>query len=221
MNEATSPTATPHSPRNPTERRCSRRHFLHAAGMLAASAPMLRWQSLQGAQLAGRYNTRVAIAPCASYGDEVRNALRNCFDLLGGIGPLVKAKTVTVKINLTGTNFQPFHNRPVGETYITHFATAYALAQLLLEAGARRVRFAESTNSRSNLQTSLVYAGWALKPLEALGDIQFEHTRNLAPAQATATSASLSAATSSRSSSSTAHTRTPTCWSRCASSSST
>jgi uncharacterized protein (DUF362 family) len=179
MNKSSSPLAWPCPSGTSATQPCSRRQFLHTAGLLAASAPLFRWQALQAAPSAARYNTRVAIAPCASYGEEVRTALRNCFDLLGGIGPLVKAKTVTVKINLTGTDFQPFHNRPVGETYMTHFATAYALAQLLLEAGARRIRFAESTNSRSDLQTSLGYAGWDLKPIEALGKVQFENTRNL------------------------------------------
>jgi len=47
--------------------------------------------------------------------------------LLGGIGSLVKGKTVTIKINLTGTNFTPFLDRPVGETFMTHEATAGGL----------------------------------------------------------------------------------------------
>src|SRR5512140_3592841 len=56
----------------------------------------------------GASRNTVAVASCRSYGPEVQTALGRCFDLLGGIGSLVKGKAVTVKINLTGTNFAPF-----------------------------------------------------------------------------------------------------------------
>jgi uncharacterized protein (DUF362 family) len=92
---------------------------------------------------------------------------------------LVRGKTVTVKVNLTGTNFAPYLGRPVGETFMTHYATAQALGSLLFEAGARRVRFVESTQSKSSLETSLDYADWDVKALQALGKVEFENTRNL------------------------------------------
>ena len=126
-----------------------------------------------------RANARVAIARCPGYGSQVRAALANCFDLLGGLGSLVKEKTVTVKINLTGTDFSPFLGRPVGETFMTHFDTALALGALLFAAGAKRVRFVESTQSKAKLQGSLVFADWDVKALEALGKVEFENTRNL------------------------------------------
>lgn len=125
----------------------------------------------------------MAIAACTGYGEEVRRALQQCFELLGGIRALVKGKTVTVKVNLTGTDFRNFLNRTCGETYMTHFATAYALAQLLIEAGARRIRFTESTNARAGLQTSMDFAGWDVKGLEGLGKVEFENTRNLGSSQ--------------------------------------
>ena len=86
---------------------------------------------------------------CRTYGPEVRPALEKCFDLLGGIGSLVKNKTVTVKLNLTGNSAKPLLGRPIGETYTTHYATAMALGSLLFAAGARRVRLVESTQSRT------------------------------------------------------------------------
>jgi uncharacterized protein (DUF362 family) len=126
-----------------------------------------------------RGDAKVAIVSCRSYGPEVRPALHECFDLLGGIGSLVKNKTVTVKINLTGTNFTPFLGRPVGETYMTHYSTALALGSLLFSAGALRVRFVESTTSRAELAETLALADWDVKTISALGKVEFENTRNL------------------------------------------
>ena len=78
-----------------------------------------------------RANARVAITRCAAYGPAVRPAMAKCFDLLGGIGALVKDKTVTVKLNLTSTDFTEWLGRPVGETFMTHFDTVRALADEL------------------------------------------------------------------------------------------
>jgi len=119
------------------------------------------------------------MVPCRSYGPEVKEAMAKSFDMLGGIGSLVKNKTVTVKLNLTGTDFSNFMDRPVGETFMTHYATALALSSLLFEAGAKRIRFVESTTSRSDLTGSLSMADWDLKALTALGPVEFENTRNL------------------------------------------
>jgi len=134
---------------------------------------------LRAAAPTSRSDAKVAVTFCRDYGSEVKAALRRCFDLLGGIGSLVRGQTVTVKINLTGTDFRPLFDRPVGETYMTHFSTALALGALLFEAGVRRVRFVESTNSRAPLETSLGFAGWEVKTLAALGEVEFENTRNL------------------------------------------
>jgi uncharacterized protein (DUF362 family) len=169
----------------------TRRNFLQRGLVFAAGAPLAltlgRNKLLaaegnveaSGAARVHRADARVAIVQCRSYGPEVRAALDKCFDLLGGIGSLVKDKTVTVKLNLTGTNFAPFLERPVGETYMTHYATASALAAALFAAGARRVRFVESTQSKAELESTLALADWDVKALEALGKVEFENTRNL------------------------------------------
>jgi len=169
----------------------SRRSFLQRSLAMAAGAPLafeFGQHSLLGSEnasasaqmLAGRRtDAKVAIVPCRTYGPELKPALNKCFDLLGGIGSLVKHKTVTVKLNLTGTNFSNFLDRPVGETYMTHYATALTLASELFAAGARRVRFVESTTSRADLAASLRLADWDVRALEALGEVEFENTRNL------------------------------------------
>jgi uncharacterized protein (DUF362 family) len=166
----------------------NRRRFLRWSATLAAGAPFALRQGNPVAAAAeaiastgkpSRANANVAIVPCRSYGPEARAALARGFDLLGGIGPLVKNKTVTVKLNLTGTNFAPYLDRPVGETYMTHYATALALGSLLFDAGAKRVRFVESTQSKAPLEATLALADWDVKALESLGKVEFENTRNL------------------------------------------
>jgi len=129
-------------------------------------------------------SAKVAVVPCRDYGPDVRAALDRSFDLLGGIGGLVKNKTVTVKINLTGSKFGAILDRPVGESYMTHPATAMALAAAFFGAGARRVRFVESTNLRQPLEKTLADAGFDVNALKALGNVEAEDTRNLGSARA-------------------------------------
>ena len=149
---------------------CARTGLLAAETAVGSGETTLR---------SSRFAAKVAIAPCRDYGPEVRPALEKCFDLLGGIGSLVKNKTVTVKLNLTGNNVRPLLGRPIGETYATHYATAMALSSLLFAAGARRVRLVESTQSRNVLEATLIEAGWDVPALTALGKVEFENTRNL------------------------------------------
>ena len=169
---------------------CSRRRFLQTTSLITAGAPFALSTAadiLAGAQPAAKSfaDAKVAIAACRTYElPEVRAAFDQCFDLLGGIGSLVQGKTVTIKINLTGTNFTPFLDRPVGETYMTHEMTARALVAGLFQAGAKRIVFVESTQSRSTLEGTLALAGWDVKALSALGDVQFENTRNLGTGKA-------------------------------------
>src|SRR5664279_100404 len=145
-------------------------------GLLAADTDGGTIQTIAGSHRAA---AKVAIAPCRAYGPEVLPALAKCFDLLGGIGSLVKNKTVTVKLNLTGSDFKPLLGRQVSETYMSHYTTALSLGSLLFTAGARRVRFVESTQKLDGLETTLAVAGWDVPALAALGKVEFENTRNL------------------------------------------
>jgi len=170
----------------------SRRAFIQQGFALAAGAPLAftcARNGLLAAEIAGaprqtaprsrHPNAKVAIVSCRTYGPEVRLALEKCFDLLGGIGSLVKHKTVTVKLNMTGNSAHPLLGRPVGETYTTHYSTAMALGSLLFSAGARRVRFVESTQSKDGLESTLTEYAWDVPALTALGQVEFENTRNL------------------------------------------
>ena len=167
-------------PMNPTPFACDRRHFLRIGAGVFAGAALRPRASAQGtANPSGPRSAKVAIVRCGGYGKEVKAALDQGFDLLGGIGRLVRDKTVTVKINLTGSNFAPILGRPVGESYLTHPTTVMALSAALFSAGARRVRFVESTNLRQPLEKTLVEAGFDWPALRALGNVEAEDTRNL------------------------------------------
>ena len=133
---------------------------------------------------ANRADAKVAIVSSTTYGPEVITALRQAFDLLGGVHALVNGKTVTVKVNLTCAGF--FENqfgRLPGETYITHGATATALCSLLLSEGARRVRIVDSAPFLEPMEQVLTLAEWDVPTLLALGDIELENTRNLGSGQ--------------------------------------
>ena len=169
---------------------CSRRNFLkHSIGITTSLPLALSSLSTIGNITYGDEKSpdvsptftdaKVAITACRTYGSELHEAMTKSIELLGGIHSLVKGKTVTIKINLTGTNFRQFLKRSVGETYMTHPATAMSLTTLLFAAGASRVRFVESTNARESLEKSLVKAGWDVNALSALGKVEYENTRNL------------------------------------------
>lgn len=112
----------------------SRRELL--AG--AAAAATLRFPlDLRGAVPA----SSVALVRCSNYND-FGSRLETGLDQIGGIGQLVKGKTVGVKLNLTGgpNDFPPspalpFRSNPQSVAQLVH---------ILAKNGARRVRIIES-----------------------------------------------------------------------------
>jgi uncharacterized protein (DUF362 family) len=102
----------------------------------------------------------VAIQRCESFEPQVfRKKLDAALDLLGGIGSLVRGKTVTVKINLTGMSWDPCCGLPAQETYITHPATLAALCAAVSDAGAQRIIVIENYY-RDELREDSAAAGW-------------------------------------------------------------
>ncbi|MEY4006545.1 MAG: hypothetical protein RLZZ221_2641 [Verrucomicrobiota bacterium] len=155
-----------------------RRDFLRAgAGAVLGSA--LAPLALAGEPVGPR-SARVSIVTCPGYNPrEVRAAFDRSFDQLGGIGALVKDRTITMKVNLTGSKFDSLLGRPVGESYMTHPVTVMAVTSAFFAAGARRVRLVESTNLRQPMEKTLVDAGFDWNALQALGRVEAEDTRNL------------------------------------------
>ncbi|MCX6619510.1 MAG: DUF362 domain-containing protein, partial [Acidobacteria bacterium] len=107
--------------------------------------------------------------------------LATLFDQLGGLERLVKGKTVTVKLNLTGSPGLRFEGRPLGATHYTHPKVVGAAAYLMGRAGARRIRFVESANATgAPLEEYLLDSGWNVRTLKsAAAGVEFENTNNL------------------------------------------
>ncbi|HLJ51254.1 MAG TPA: DUF362 domain-containing protein [Bryobacteraceae bacterium] len=123
----------------------------------------------------------VSVASCPSYDGDLTGTLATMFDQLGGLGRVVKNKTVTIKVNLTGSPGLKFRGKPLGLTHYTHPKMAAATAYLLERSGARRVRFVESAWATAGpLEEYLLDSGWSLHTLFSASKIvEFENTNAL------------------------------------------
>jgi uncharacterized protein (DUF362 family) len=123
----------------------------------------------------------VALARCGTYGKAVLPALEMMFDQLGGIGRLVKGKTVAVKINMTGTPFERHGYLPAGESHWTHPDVVGAAVHLMGRAGARCIRLLESPwKSAEPVEDHMLGAGWEPRDFTAAAPrVEFENTNFL------------------------------------------
>jgi uncharacterized protein (DUF362 family) len=131
---------------------------------------------------AGAPAAPVAVARCRTYDPaELLPTMRKMFDQLGGLGRLVKGKTVAIKINLTGAPTYRLGYLPLEDTHYTHPHTIAAAAHLMAQAGARRIRVLESPWSTADpVEEYLLRANW--EPRDILGaapNIEFENTNYL------------------------------------------
>src|SRR5512143_3084062 len=84
----------------------------------------------------------VSIVSAPDY-DSSQSALRYACSLIGGLAPLVRGKSVAVKVNITGWG-EELLGMPATETYIVHGSVVAALTTALAEAGAASIRLLES-----------------------------------------------------------------------------
>src|SRR5258708_2866528 len=149
---------------------------------------------LSGAYLAGSSLTRAAAAPagpvsvarCKTYDpSELLPIMRTMFDQLGGLGRLVKGKTVAIKINLTGAPSYRLGYLPLEDTHYTHPHVIAATVHLLGQAGAHRIRLLESPWSTADpVEEYILQANW--EPRDILGaapNVEFENTNYLGNAK--------------------------------------
>jgi uncharacterized protein (DUF362 family) len=151
------------------------RRELLAAISAAAAAPLLK-AAADNAPLAP-----VSIARCAGYDDDVTAKLKTMFDQLGGIERLVRNKTVTVKVNMTGPSSTRLRNLAPALTHYTHPKLLGAAAYLMGRAGAKRIRFVESAWATAGpLEDVMLASGWDIHGLRAAAaNVEFENTNAL------------------------------------------
>lgn len=138
--------------------------------------------ALLGGPLAagGRPVSPVAVVKARGYDQALQEAVDRLFDLLGGLGRLVKGKTVTIKLNLTGSPSHRFEGRPLGSTHYVHPQLVGAVVHAMGRAGARRVRLVESCWATGGpMEEFLLDCGWPVRALAgAAPQVEFENTNN-------------------------------------------
>ena len=107
------------------------------------------------------------------------------FDQIGGLGRIVRGKTVAVKINLTGDTTYRLGYLPLEDTHYTHPQVIGAAVHLMGKAGARRIRVLESPWATSDpVEEVVLQANW--EPRDILGaaaNVEFENTNCLGRAR--------------------------------------
>ena len=155
--------------------RSSRRQFLGAAGagVCAALRPAAVKAALPTAP--------VVIGRSKDYGSGLVPALESMFDKIGGLGRLVKGKTVAIKVNMVGPATDRLGFMPQEETYWTHPRMVGAVTHLLGKAGARRVRVVEGVwASNDPLEESMLSVGWEIRDIVSAAPlVEFENTNFL------------------------------------------
>jgi len=150
----------------------SRRHFLAASSVLplGGALPLLAAPAAP-----------VSVARCPDYGAALTPTLKTMFDQLGGLARLVRGKTVSIKINLTGSPTMRLGNVPAEHAQYTSPAVLGATVRLMGEAGARRIRILEGCfSSDEPLEEFILQAGWDPRHLlNAAPLVEMENTNTL------------------------------------------
>ena len=123
----------------------------------------------------------VAIERCSSYEPQLVTArLKKALDSIGGIAELVRGKTVTVKLNLTGGPRWKLGGLPSYRTYHVHPNFVAATCALLHEAGAKKIVLIESTYDARPPEQVMGEADWDITGINSAGGgkVQWEDTRN-------------------------------------------
>jgi uncharacterized protein (DUF362 family) len=119
----------------------------------------------------------VSIGKYPGYGKRLAEQLATQFDQIGGLTGLMRGKTVTVKLNLTGSGRFPGFTE--GQTYWVHEDLVGACCHLFGKAGARRIRLVEGTYEGESLDDKMLDAGWDVKAIRnAAPLVEFAQTSN-------------------------------------------
>jgi uncharacterized protein (DUF362 family) len=119
----------------------------------------------------------VAIARARAYDSNIYATLKSLTDQVGGLKPVVKNKTVAVKLNLTG-NPSRFPVK-AGLPYRTEPSTVLAMCQLMARAGAKRIRLIESFFPAQQEVDLWARYGLDIRAIENCGTkVEWENTQN-------------------------------------------
>ena len=126
----------------------------------------------------------VSVAKVASYDLDLVAELERMFDEIGGIGHLVRGKTVAMKLNMTGASGRGRRvGISAGRTTWVHPSVVGALVTVLGKLGAKRIRLLESTTRRKDgapLEDALLQDGWDVNAIKnAAPLVELEDTNGL------------------------------------------
>jgi uncharacterized protein (DUF362 family) len=122
----------------------------------------------------------VAIARCKTYdASELVPVLDGMFDKLGGLGRLVKGKTVAIKLNFNGGPTVRLGHLPLGDTHWPHPNLLAATMHLMARAGVYRVRLVEGAAAPRTdaFEEHMMDANWDPQMfIRAAPRVEFENT---------------------------------------------
>ncbi len=175
----------------------SRRHFLKSALVGSAGVYGLSYAGLPedasktvelaadlkavGDRSASAPVAPVALERCRSYDREkLAASLKKLFDSIGGLPVLMRGKTVTMKLNITGDGNKKMARLPAERTYQTHPAMVEVLCGLFRRAGAKRIVLVESYYKDRSPEEIIARHGWDPEKIKSAADgrVVFADTRN-------------------------------------------
>ena len=161
----------------------TRRRALGSLG--AAAAGMFLGRPVRG--YASAPTAPVAVGKCTSYQpSELLPVLDDMFDKLGGLGRLVKGKTVAIKLNFNGGSTVRLGYYPLGESHWPHPNLICAVMSLMTKAGVRRVRLVECAPIpwTTPFEEYFLEANWNVQDfISSAPIVEFENTNYLGGAK--------------------------------------
>jgi len=165
----------------------SRRDLLAVSG-LSAGVLAARPAAADVAPPSSPLVSPVSVAKVTGYDVDLVAQLNKMFDQIGGIGQLVRGKTVAIKVNLTGSSGTGRHvGLSAGQTSWVHPNVVGALTAIFARMGAKRIRILESTFRKhygSPLEDTLLNDGWDVQAIKSAAPVvEFEDTNGLGQAK--------------------------------------
>ncbi len=163
----------------------SRREFLAyssaAAGMLASGG------AIASPRIVAAPTAPVAVSRVSGYDQDLVAEFDRMFDLLGGIGHLVRGKTVGIKLNLTGASGKGRRtNMSAGQSTWVHPNVVGALTASIGKQGAKRIRLLESVSRKGfgALEDAMLQDGWDVEAIRnAAPKVEMEDTNGIGEGQ--------------------------------------